>query len=259
MVRSDAAIQWPKKRVKNSRVLVNAAFVACTLLLLVVSLVIVSSSNNQGDKVVTPVAARPSVRSRPASRSPSHSATVVVRSRQRSEVPTKIRPIEDAPDDMTPISGARPVNIVEAGVMPQPPIAPLAPRAADPAAPASKLVHEFSGVGKEEHLNTKLFKVNDDWGFDWEVRGDILNIVLVDPAGAPLQGADALMNEFRDPAGKNKRVNTFRETWWINPDHGAFVGPQSGHINYHRGGTYALSVWAVGPWRIKVYQYPNRL
>lgn len=130
--------------------------------------------------------------------------------------------------------------------------------AADPNVQNSRLIAEFKGVGNDEHINTPLFNIQDDWGFDWEVRGGMFNIVLEDPAGAPRQGAFGFMESIRR-SDKNHESpkNTVREIWWIDPHHGG--GPQHGHINYHRGGKYYLSVWATGPWRVRIYQYPNRL
>lgn len=264
MVRPGAAAR-PRMPARRSPRTLEVLLIASMFALLVISLAVMSGKKDQGEAAAARGSPRPV--ERPTTRSTTspvvHSpAPVGGLSPTPPEWFPKQSPVEDVSardvktvENVAPIADSLPPNVVEAGVFP---LAP-SPPTADPFVGGSRPVYEFSGVGKDEHLDTKLFKIGDDWGFDWQVRGDIANIVLVDPAGAPLQGADALLDAFADPDGKNPKTNTSRQIWWINQNYRGSVGPQSGHINYHRGGTYALSVWAIGPWRIKVYQYPNRL
>ncbi|MGE0757862.1 MAG: hypothetical protein AB7O38_12615 [Pirellulaceae bacterium] len=98
-----------------------------------------------------------------------------------------------------------------------------------------KLVYEFRGTGEAE---TKEFVIRDDWGLDWEVRGNISRIGLRDLA------------EKAHPA--NPESNIVCE-WDTN-------GRKSGFGTHHIGGRYRLKTfYAKGPWRIRVYQFPGRI
>lgn len=116
----------------------------------------------------------------------------------------------------------------------------FAARLPDGIAPDSsggRVVYDFQGTGE---TFTPFFTIRPDWGFDWQVRGSMHDILLANPAVPP------------DSAG------SVAAWWWINVMNSG-PGPQSGHINCAKGGQFYLKVNAQGPWRIKVYQYPGRL
>lgn len=97
-----------------------------------------------------------------------------------------------------------------------------------------KLVYEFRGTGEAE---TKEFVIRDDWGLDWEVRGNIYWIGVKDQT---------------KKEGREEDSNTVMH-WDTN-------GRKSGFVTHHIGGRYRLKTfYAKGPWRIRVYQFSGKI
>lgn len=97
-----------------------------------------------------------------------------------------------------------------------------------------KVVHEFRGTGEGV---TPLFTIRDDWGLDWEVRGSIMWIGIVDPSIKVPPDSDANVIHHWDVTGE-----------------------KTGKVTFDKGGKYRLKVfYARGPWKIRVHQYSGRI